>query len=260
MPARAFDLARGDGDTSDGPGNVIVDVVVDMTDAGKKIERPTPENPAYYLPLPIGYKPLGFSAHFQKPPPTAQEVVALLNRELSGQGYLVMSQMHRPSLVLTFFWGYIDPGPDYENHVGRSLIPGDQMREMLQGDDYATGWNRVAPNHKLDGNEMYRHGHWYVLVTAFDFTSWLKNLNEEKNRKNGEKVVDQPILLWRAHISTALWGHYFDEVLPTLITTAGPMLGRETSQPQYITAPVEATGRVIVGTPEVKNFPAAPPP
>ena len=49
-----------------------------------------------------------------------------------------------------------------------------------------------------------------------------------------------------------------DLVLPTLIATAGPMLGRETSQPQYITAPVEPMTRVIVGTPQVKNYPGAP--
>ena len=253
-------LGGASNDESDGPGNVIVDVVVDMTDAGKKVERPTPENPAYYLPLPIGYKEIGYAPHYQKAPPTPAEVETLLNRELSKQDYLVMSHEHHPSLVLTFFWGYIDPGPDWELRQGPSLIPGDQLREMLFGDEHPTNWNKVHPNHKMDGYEWDRHGHWYVLVTAFDFPSWLKNLNEEKHKKSGEKVADQPILLWRAHISTELWGHFFDEVLPTLITTAGPMLGRETAQPQYITAPVEPAARVIVGTPQVKDFPAKPPP
>ncbi len=234
-------IGGGGAAEDDGSATVAVQVVVDMSDAGKKLVRPTPDHPAYYLPLPAGYKEIGYSPYFQRTPPPTAEVMQLLDRELSRQGYVVMSHEHHPSLVLTFFWGYIDPS-------GGVLIPDEWMREMTQGDPFPTDWNKSAPNLKMEDprnivkNQLYRRGLWYVLISALDFDAWLHH---------------RVVRLWRAHIVTPLWGHYMDQVLPALISTAGPMLGRETSQPQYVTAPVEPMPRVILGTPEVKNLPGA---
>ena len=92
---------------------------------------------------------------------------------------------------------------------------------------------------------MTQEPRYYVLVSAFDFQSWLHH---------------KPVLLWRAHVSTEQWGHYFDQVVGTLINTAGPLLGRETKVPHFISAPTLPLGRVIVGAPEVKDYAATPSP
>ena len=78
------------------------------------------------------------------------------------------------------------------------------------------------------------------MVSAFDFKDWLHH---------------KSTLLWRAHISTELWGHSLEEVLPTMIATGGEMFGRETSRPRLIRSPLTPIGRVVVGAPEVVNFP-----
>ena len=219
-------------DETDGPGNVMINVVVDMTDEGKRVAHPTPDNPAYYVALPMGNKEFGYAAFFQKPPPKPAEVKALLDRELSKQGYLAATRQHDPSLVLAFYWGYIDQTDGAIPSLGF-------VASMLRGNPYATNYNKSYTDRKMEGHsESYREI-WYILVSAFDANDW---------------VHHKRTLLWCAHIYTPSWGHHMDEVLPALIATAGPILGRETSRPQMITSMVGSDGRVIVGTPEVKNF------
>ena len=49
-----------------------VDVVVDLTEPGKKVTRPTPANPAYYYPVIKGYTPGGTILAYEiAPPPVA---------------------------------------------------------------------------------------------------------------------------------------------------------------------------------------------
>ena len=234
LPALLLFLPRAGAETAPVPesGNILVQVVVDMSEAGKKLARPTPQHPVYYLPLPAGYKEIGYSPYFQRTPPTTSAVLELLNRELSRQGYLIMSHEHHPSIVLTFFWGYIDPS-------GGPSVPPEWIREMTQGDPFPTDWNKTAINRRMENNQLYRRGLWYVLVSALDFDAWLHH---------------RVVRLWRAHIVTPLWGHYIDEVLPALIEAGGPMLGRETVQPQFITVPAAPMTGVILGAPEVKDY------
>src|SRR5665213_2214610 len=88
---------------------IRVDVVVDLTDAGKKIARPTPARPVYYLPLTVGYREEGAFVSGQKLPPATAEVQHLLAEALAQQGYFVMARASAPSIVLVFWWGYLAP-------------------------------------------------------------------------------------------------------------------------------------------------------
>jgi len=225
-------------DETDGSTDVQVNVVVDMTDEGRKVAPPTPENPAYYVSLPMGNKEYGYAPFFQKNPPTPGEVKILLSRELSKNGYLLASRAHDPSLVLTYFWGYLSQGDGVPPQVTAEIAA-----SLLRGNPYATNYNKVAPDHRMDGRqEMYRMV-WYVLVSAFDARDWVRH---------------KQTMLWCAHIYTPAFGHYLDQVLPTLITTAGPMLGHETARPETISATVGPPGRVIVGVPIVEDYPSPP--
>ena len=223
-------------DESDGSTDVQVNVVVDMTDEGRKVAPPTPENPAYYVSLPMGNKEYGYAPFFQKNPPTPEEVKTLLGRELSKNGYLLASRAHDPSLVLTYFWGYLaqDDGSLPQGVDGAAGF----VASLLRGNPYPTHYNKVAPDHRMDGRQGVYTMVWYVLVSAFDAKDWVQH---------------KQTMLWCAHIYTPAFGHYLDQVLPTLITTAGPMLGHETARPQMISATVGPPGRVIVGIPVVKD-------
>ena len=271
----------GSRDESDSSGGVRVDVVVDMTEAGKKVARPTPNNPAFYLPVPLGYREFGYAPFFKRPPPLQAEVERMLSVALAQQGYQLMSKLNQPSIVLTFWWGYMappDPGTQQLVHVPPATKPGGlnlstdpkplqmfaqgsaepgienasdaQMRQLVGGDTYAFETNSYDPR-KQEVLSLRLQPRYYFLVSAFDFDSWLKS---SKKMKNGRPGAEKPILLWRAHISTELWGHYFDQVAQTLITAAAPWFGRETPGPQLATTPLIPTGRVILGTPEVTDF------
>jgi hypothetical protein len=322
--APGFVRASDAGDESDTGGEVRVDVVVDMTEAGHKIAHPTPDKPAYYLPLSVGYKEFGYAHHFQRPPPNAWDIEHALAKALYGQGYQLMTKAGHPSLVLVFWWGYLAPddvdsatatspmmrpgsttfggfGDGGDHAAGGGFYWGSGQRavgnvaglsdnfqggssgyplgyqppggESLTGDGAVTGFSvfpqfsigmqstneqqmvsmvagntindhQKFPDPRLEAvTSMLTQPRYYVLVSAFDFRSWLHH---------------QPVLLWRAHVSTELWGHYFDQVVGTLINTAAPYFGRETRMPHFIGAPTLPLGRVIVGTPEVKDYPVAP--
>ncbi len=66
-----------------------VDVVVDFTPEGRKVEHPTPSNPAYYYPVLGGFQELGSVVAGEKPP-KQWEVAHMVAVALAKQGYLEM--------------------------------------------------------------------------------------------------------------------------------------------------------------------------
>ena len=223
-----------------------VDVVVDVTAEGKKILRPTPEKPAFYLPLPAGYTERGkVLVHYQRPPPSAPEVQRLVTEALAKQGYLTATKPSPPSLVLIYWWGYIAPefiGSQKSKKLGRGAFVNEvEMLSMVGGETVDTK-NTYDPRMQ-EVIASSRHPRYYLLVSAFDYQAWLQH---------------NSVLLWRAHVSCAVWHHYLDQVLPTLINTGVPLFGQETAVPVLITTP--NLGRVMLGEPVVKTIPAAPPP
>ena len=265
----------GKEDESDAGGPVRVDVVTDMTDAGKKIAPPDSDHPVYYLPMPIGYKEFGYSAHFQRTPPSADEVEHMLGVALAQQNFQLMSHEHHPSIVLNFWWGYMAP-PERDHLAFEGASPTttgsaaitsstspignaesalaaashDQMLDLVAGESFGDEGNPLDPR-KQEVNGMLLDPRYYIMVSAYDFNSWLENYKESRS---GRPVVTKPILLWKAHISTELWGHYFDQVAQTLINAGAPWFGRQTHGPKVGTIPMVPTGRVILGTPEVKEY------
>jgi len=230
--------ANASEDVSDQSDTVDVNVVIDMTDAGRKVPPPTPEQPVYYLPLPEGFQKVGYAPFFQRPPPTALEVEQFIEKEFAAQGYRVMVHGSHPTLALDLVWGYMD---------GATIPPG-WMHDLIYGhlgthgpwDTHTSLPDGKPMDYRLSDNlkQLGKYGRYYVIVSAFDFQDWLHH---------------KATLLWRAHISTIIWGHYFDQVLPIMVTTAAPMLGRETSRPQSVSVPFVPTGRVVVGVPYVKT-------
>ena len=288
--------AYSDYDESDRSSRIRVDVVVDMTIAGHKVAHPTPEKPAYYLPISVGYKEFGYMHDFQRPPPKAWDIEHALAIALYEQGYRLMTKQGHPTLVLVFWWGYMAPEDlDADNPGGLLERPGSLSQDPSAGffsgsgqaikpgitvagiNDYfigGTGGGGVFPSFSMmsipandiilssmvGGNTINDHQkfldprldtamqlttqpRYYILISAFDFKLWLHH---------------RAILLWRAHVSTELWGHYFDQVVGTLISTAAPEFGRETKVPHFSSVDLAPLGRVLVGTPVVKDFSGRP--
>jgi len=211
-----------------------VDVVVEMTEAGKKIAHPTPDKPAYYFPLPAGFDADGsVMTFFQRPPPVAAQVESLVAKALADQGYLIATRANPPSLILMFRWGYMAP-----IIIGDVFVNEPQMWELVGGKTIDTPWP-IGPR-KLEVVESARTPRWYMSIVAADFNDWHKYHKATK--------------LWHESISTELWGHYLDEALPTLIARGAPMFGRETG-PQMIQTAAVPMGHVVVGTPYLRPDP-----
>jgi hypothetical protein len=209
---------------------------VDMTRAGKKLNPPSPQNPVYYVPIFEGYKELGAaSADYERKPPdeeTARQLITMLAK----QGYRMASKQLRPTLVLVFQWGSIVPvevdsasrdprQPPQPGHVTnaaeiRAYVVGERGRDVDRHAAYYSEMTSLQARH-------------YLMISAFEYRS---------GGQEGE------VLLWRAHVTTELWGNYLSEVLPLMVAHAAPIVGRNTP-PGGAWTPVNA--RVIIGSPIV---------
>jgi hypothetical protein len=206
---------------------------VDVTKEGRRLQPPTPENPVYFIPVFEGYKELGgVSTEYEKKPSdktTGRQLITMLEK----QGYKLASRDHNPTLVLVFRWGSIvpveveDPSdrrrppgcPSNQSEI-RAYVIGERVRDVDPHSAHFTEMSSLAARH-------------YLLISAFEF---------RRPDQKGE------VLLWRAHVTTELWGNYLSDVLPLMIAHAAPILGRDI-KPGGSWTPANA--RVIVGDPVV---------
>jgi len=229
------------------PKDTDVNVVVDMTDAGRAVTPPTKEQPAFYYPVLAGYREAGSLVAGEKSPPPAP-VAKLLAKALAAQNYYVVgTNTPAPTLLLVFHWGYMNPQID---DVGDSENPQQQFwnqREMLALVAGNTLKNiGVFDFKRADVLQAARDERYFVVVSAYDFAA-----AKEKKKK----------LLWQAKLSTPSNGVSLAEVLPSIISAGGPHFGRETKLPELVNAPLAKEGKVEIGTPTIVDEtgkPAAP--
>jgi hypothetical protein len=257
-----------------------VDVVVDLTPAGEKIVRPTPANPAYFYPIIKGYTEGGAKIGDQPPPPPSADVQRLIFKALYLQGYRLASKAHPPSLLLMLWWGYKAPisssnggyianGGSLGGHGGggaaginqalqsgaipvHALLNPDEMKELVLGGQFASGFGDTETNLPSIRMERLKNAwqvpRYFLMVSAMDFATAMTK--DEKGRPN-------LLVYWTARVSTEIIDHTLEEVLPTLVANGAPMFGRKTDGPQWNDSPMVPFGRVIVGTPVLKDS-AAP--
>lgn len=239
-----------------------LDVVTDMTAAGRQAVRPTPGHPAYYISVEGGYREMGAVVAGQDPPPI-QAMQRNLTKALAGQGYLLakifvtkgsrgqpetMAFSRVPSLVVVSNWGYLNPivrqgtvQPDQPYQVVQNekemlgLAAGDTLTHLP-----SPGW--LQTDAMLQEAEQPRY---FVVVSAYEAKSYLT-----ERRK---------VLLWTTKMSLASAGVTMRQVMPTLIAGGAPLLGRETRVPKWINLPSVPGGTVILGAPELKDYLDVPP-
>jgi len=222
---------------------IKVVVVVDVADAGKKFPPPTPAHPTYFYPVTRGYTVGQGFVEGEKPPPPTAAVQHLIALALAKQGYLVATTQSPPSLLLMFWWGYKAPVIS-----GAGLLPTDvmtnetELEELVFGSHHDRNTYEYNPSLRLQAlTAAARVPRYYVTVSALDFAAATR-----------EKKV---VILWTAHISTELYGHTLEEVLPTLIATGAPQFGRDTGGALWPFKSVQLApmGHVEVGTPYLRT-------
>jgi hypothetical protein len=236
-----------------------INVNTAMTPAGKKIQHPTPGQPAYYYPYVVGYQELGSVATGDKKLPDDASVNHLIAEALASQGYLVThvagSKLDPPpSLFLVFRWGNINPIllDEFDNygakthHYNQSAYRKEMALVGLQETDV---YDQSMP--KKDLLESANDNRYYVTISAYDFATYY--------------TQHKTALLWVSRMSIPKQDLYLDQVVAPLVNAGTPFLGRETTTPRVIdiTGP---PGKVDVGTPVVKGYvtpgaaqPPAPP-
>jgi len=239
-----------------------VDIVVDMTPEGRKILHPTPEKPAYYYPIVGGYKEMGALVSGEKPP-LPSSVVHLVAVELAKQGYVTclrqvpaapdqpahMAVAHQPDLLVVVFWGYLNPqiddfGTDPTDPTTKVFFNQNQMLALVGGNTL----NHLDMNfEREDVMQAAEDDRYFVSISAYDA--------QAPAGKDGRK---KKILLWQAKMSVPSNGVDFSTVMTALVTAGGPLLGRETTRPKMLMAPLTPEGHVEVGTPTVKDYQDAP--
>jgi hypothetical protein len=241
-----------------------VDVNTDMTPAGRAGPQPSPGNPVYYLPRVGGYQQLGDTVAGETPPPQ-KDVIEKLAKVLAQAGYLCTQQkplasekdgsgspqmgfVPTPKIILVMYWGYMNPVTvDDPINGGSAPLNDKQMTTLVAG----TG---IANLDLGPGTDDIMHGistnRYFVVVEAYDMQAYMKQ--------------HKKVLLWSTKISMPSDGVTLPQVMPTLIASGGPLLGRETVRPKWIEMPAVPNGQVEVGIPEVKGYidvsPAPPSP
>ncbi len=119
-----------------------------------------------------------------------------------------------------------------------------EMEELVFGSEYDPNIVQNLP--PIRSETLVRESivpRYFLMISAMDFNAATK-----------KKIV----VLWTARISTSLWGHTLNQVLPTLVTSLAPMCGRNSDGPHMATEPMVPMGRVIVGAAVLKSYPHMP--
>jgi hypothetical protein len=223
------------GGTAGDDGRFVVQSV-DMTREGKKLKPPSPETPTYYLPLFEGYKELGGASREFERKPLDRDAAQQLIKMLAQQGYVMASGNFRPSMVLVFEWGSIVPVEVDSASLRRNQppLPG-HVTNAAQIRAYVVGER---------GRDLDRHSAFYGEMTSLEARHFLLiSAFQYREEQGGDEV-----LLWRAHVTTGLWGNFLSDVLPLMIAHAAPIVGRNVP-PGGAWTPWN--GQVKVGTPVV---------
>jgi hypothetical protein len=237
-----------------------INIVADLTDAGRQVARPSRDHPVYFVPVVVGFQEGGDLHAGDKSPPPKSAVLLKLTQALAAQGYLsVGAKTPEPSLLLTFSWGALNPATEYSQvevpsldpdqaptttevksvanaPVMAALVAGNTRRNLPQVPAHMT-------NVDLDAiREAMSDDRYFVTLVAFDWPS------VKAHRK---------VILWSTKMSVRAQGLTLAEVVPALIKSGEAFFGRETLRPEHLAMPVTPEGRVEVGTPRVVTNPPA---
>lgn len=228
----------------------------DLTEEGKKIPRPTPGRPVYYVPVILGWQEGGKIVAGEEPP-RRELVLKQLGQALAKEGYVLQAlrpdaDKTLPSLIIAIEWGSLNPlvtehgALDLGTGAGGTLSPAAIRNDPTQAT--SSDFNQGARVALVAGSAFRRQvglsqvewdkirdavagDRYYIIVSAYDFAASLQG---------GQK------LLWRARMSTERQGIWMNDIVPALVVAGAPLFGRQTEAPAWKEYPVRG-GRVELG-------------
>jgi hypothetical protein len=196
---------------------------------GKTLPEVTAEHPAYYVIHLGGLKEFG-EVYAGQVSPSNEYMERMLTRALTVNGFLpAEADQHPPTLVLITHWG-AHQSMDFET---RQLFPEQERRQRLErarlvgGNPFLEKTNEAmefgGPLVRDQRREFFdyqaAHDLYFAIVTAYDYAALSR----------GERK-----LVWRANLTVNGEGVNLAESLPPLVLSAGPVLGRDTTEPQIV--------------------------
>ena len=98
---------------------LAISVITEMTDEGRKLKPPSPENPIYYYVFSSGYHEEGAGSATEGNV-SAENLKKQVQAALAANGYLQGDKEHPATQVLFFFWGVHNKLPKYASNVHRA--------------------------------------------------------------------------------------------------------------------------------------------
>jgi hypothetical protein len=222
-----------------------VNVNVDLTPAGRKITRPTPAAPVYYMPVVGGFHEEGdIPAGGPKPPPQ-NFVLHEMAVALASQGYLVANpRTPPPALLLVFHWGSMNPSIDQAGDPDDPMQIFPNEKRMLALVAGTTIPNLDPFTERPEVIRDLQVNRYFAMISAYDYAA----------ARQKKKVA-----LWRAKMSLPSDGSDLAEAIPALVSAGAPFLGKETKVPERVTKPLGRQGSVKLGEIQIVEFPDTKP-
>jgi hypothetical protein len=240
--------------------DVQVITSTDVTAAGAMRRPPSPSDPTYYVPLIKGYHDFGVSFGGEKVPSQEQAILPIV-RILAKDGYLLADARHKPTQVIMFTWGTMNP--NIVSDPGDPDMPGEQVNrtqvlQFLGGDKLGLlnyypndadvtllpGLTRFDPD--ADAIAHIAHEPLYIVALA----SYEFPVAQPKN----------PKLLWRTKISCPSIGLMLGDTLLPMLEIAAPNIGRETNRPVWVNASDKFRTDVQIGKLKTEEYLDSAPP
>lgn len=235
--------------------DVQVITVTDTTPAGAERPLPSTIDPVYYVAVSAGYRDLGGIVGGEKPPPK-EDVIKTIAKTLAVQGFLPATAHHPPTLLLLWTWGtlntdlFYDPSrPDWPpQQLNRSAMLrflGAYKMGLVTKEPDPFPPEDLLPGLKLLDNDTEAISDaasedlYIAAIAAYDFDA---------------ATHKKKTLLWTTKISCPSLGLRLSEVLPAMLTIAGPYVGRETSRPVWINASDKFKPDIKIGDPTLVEF------
>lgn len=235
--------------------DVNVITVTDVTKEGESTARPTAEKPAYYIAVSLGFHDFGPAAAGERVPPS-DAVIKHITKVLAKEHYMPATTKHPPTLLLLYAWGTLYPdkipmlgNPDFEVQTNRNamlrFLGGDKMGVVRKPEESFSesfmprelAFYTADAQDIMDaaGDDLY-----VAAIVAYDYDMLI---NKKKKMP-----------LWKTKISCPSTGLALDETLPTMLTIAGPNIGKDTPKPVWAAASEKFKADVQIGDPVVQEF------
>jgi hypothetical protein len=200
------------------------DIIVNTDVVDPTAVRASPANPVYYIEISRGYRDFGFEMAGEKIPDdgVAHQMVTKI---LESQGYKVATKEHPATLMILYAWGtfYLNPNPHAAHTYGTEMLEFLGAAKLgANTDARSTRFPELNPELRTMRPDtstvsgFLPHGMYVITFWAFDYARALRG---------------DAWLLWKTNVSASTRGFYLPEVLPTMLTVAAPMIGRETNRP-----------------------------